>query len=194
MRGFVFVDPWTTVVITAVPRCSTGDARSSDDVSNAAATGDTSNIGCRRRSACGREPAAPSLHGSVAASLLPPYTASQILVGGIPDRRVYGCPVRRGVHPPSQWIHPRPSRPRPRLSAPIRAHRAAPIRAHPSVAARASFAHLRPRPPARRPRTPPPVCGRPRVRGRLHPSAAVRPPAAVLPPVGSSPAPRAASA
>jgi len=52
-----------------------------------------------------------------------------------------------------------------------------PVRAPPSVAARASFAHLRLRPLARRPRAPPPVCSRPRVRARLHPSAAVRPPA-----------------
>ena len=48
MRGFVFVDPCTTDVVTAVPRYSTGDARSSADVSDAEATGDTSNVGrCR---------------------------------------------------------------------------------------------------------------------------------------------------
>jgi len=110
--------------------------------------------------------------------LLPPSSAAQILVGGVPGRRGYGCPVRSGVHPPSWWIHPRPSRPRPRLSAPIRARRAAPVSTPPSVAARASFAHLRSRPPARRSRVPPPVCGRPRIRARLRPSTTVRLPVA----------------
>ena len=45
---FVFVAPCTTDAVTAIPRCSTGGARSSADVSDAAATGDTSCVGRRR--------------------------------------------------------------------------------------------------------------------------------------------------
>ena len=36
-HGFVFVDPCTTDAVTVIPRCSTSGARSSADVSNAAA-------------------------------------------------------------------------------------------------------------------------------------------------------------
>ena len=44
-HGFVFVNPCTTDAVTVIPRCSTGGARSSADVSDAAATGDTSCVG-----------------------------------------------------------------------------------------------------------------------------------------------------
>ena len=125
MRGFVFVDPCTTDVVTAVPRCSTGDARSSTDVSDAEATGDTSNVGRCCRSACGREPAAPFRHGSVAASLSPPVAA--FLGGPDPHRRRprssplwLPCPSRR-PYP----ITMDPSPPVAPPSAPIRARHAA---------------------------------------------------------------------
>jgi len=104
-------------------------------------------------------------------------SSARIFAGGISARYGSGCPVRRGVRHLSRRIRPRPSRPRPGLSAPVARRSYAPP------------ARLRSRPPARclrsstrdRPRT---------VRTSLHPAAACafagasgRPPTCCRPPV-----------